>query len=816
MSLAPADDADTQSGVPYIDENGTTQFKDNVTIVDHLSQITLDSGWYLFTGTLIPDIQYAVPITINGDVHIILADYCVTILGGPIDVTAPNSLTIYAQSTDIERIGSLTVYSRLYNACIGSLSICGDITINGGYITTANAHMNAGIGSGSGYSGGSVTINGGIVYARGGAYGAGIGGGAGTYLDRITINGGTVTAIGGSGNSGAAGIGGGYGVQESGGTITITGGTIKAFGGSSSAGIGSAGNQSFCGTITISGGDVEATGGHYGNSSGAGIGGGSCIYNWLSVVYGGDSGDILIYGENTKVTAKSGDGISPDIGAGTDGLGHYGQTDNILVMLSEGNLLGTAGKIGNTVKFTANPASANAVEAELPAPFNMTIDLLTGLGTGAEAKMMSAFTTTGSADDFVFGLNGYDNSPIVKTGGELMTSGASVDFMRPHYTVTITIVGSGSVEVSDGTGSYGTLSSSGEVYVPTNVADVVLTAAPSVRGTVEWSGEAFGTNLQYNLIMGSDRSVTAIFGPAAQADLNITATSDSGSVISPRGAVAVQAGTDKTFDFYAKSGYVITSVKIDGVPLFNGKVSSGQYTFFGVLADHSISVTSVAEKVAPPGTLGVPDVPGKSEYIITATSDKGATISPNGTFNVLGGTDMTFRFTAGAGNVITSVLIDGDQLFNGNVNSGQYTFYNVQSDHIITIASAVATRSDSSDVDSGGTSGIGLLAIGLLILLIIAALLALFLLRIRSGLFISVANNGEVISGVGVTYSVEKGGKIRGGTVYTNSKGKCRVRAKRDSVVTITAAVKDGRTVSGLPIVVAMENRKEYLELSLM
>jgi hypothetical protein len=128
-----------------------------------------------------------------------------------------------------------------------------------------------------------------------------------------------------------------------------------------------------------------------------------------SGIYGDN---ILIYGENTKVTARN--GLS------------YKTEANVFIALPFGNLLKTNDEtIGNEVKFTATPASPDIVTITLPAPFEVAgpINLLTG--PTQAGITMSVITTMPTQ---TFGLTGYINSPITKTQAELQATGASVDF----------------------------------------------------------------------------------------------------------------------------------------------------------------------------------------------------------------------------------------------------------------------------------------------------------------------------------------------------------------------------------------------------
>ncbi|MDR2710099.1 MAG: putative Ig domain-containing protein [Burkholderiales bacterium] len=392
------------------------------------------------------------------------------------------------------------------NTSAGADNSGGNITINGGDITaTGGSGIGGGGGGATGGSyanndGGVITINGGTIHATSvnNCGGAGIGGGGyDCYACGYGGTGGTITITGGTiiaettGNGAGAGIGGG-GVGNSGngdgggGNITITGGDITATvsGANSGAGIGGGGNGDG-GNITISGGTITATGAV--NIGAAGIGGGlngaggniiisggtvSAIGNGSAAGIGGGgrngttatasaSGNILIYGENTVVTAKHGTiagTIAQDIGAGSLGA-TLGAVGSIFIAIPQGNLTlsGTPGITVNPVPFTATPASADVVTVTLLSPFDAdpfsaggVYDLMTGLGTaGVGDKTFSVYTSPALATETItFGLNGYDvnpdpvtGDPAVITGAYLLTSTAHIDFSIADYELTLSQTG---------------------------------------------------------------------------------------------------------------------------------------------------------------------------------------------------------------------------------------------------------------------------------------------------------------------------------------------------------------------------------------
>lgn len=139
------------------------------------------------------------------------------------------------------------------------------LTINGPGSLEVHAGIQcAGIGGNNGWSdtvgghGGIITIQSGDIKAYGGNYGAGIGGGSGgSGGNRITISGGTVYA---QGAHDSTGIGGGsnYDGKFTGGTIKITGGVVTAAGGAYANSLGGSSGSRGKGDVIIDGGIVNA------------------------------------------------------------------------------------------------------------------------------------------------------------------------------------------------------------------------------------------------------------------------------------------------------------------------------------------------------------------------------------------------------------------------------------------------------------------------------------------------------------------------------------------------------------------------------
>ena len=436
-------------------------------------------------------------------------DVTITLRGASItDLGSTQSALLLNTGANVKLIladGSTNTLTAWNNAGIqttgATLTIEGDAAGTG--VLNANGSGNgAGIGGTTSGDGGTITINGGTINAKAtGSYGAGIGGGQLGAGGTITINDGIVNATGffGAGIGGGANSGAGQ-TGSSGGTITITGGTITATNTSCGAGIGG-GWGGPGGDITISGGIVTAIGGganHASWGSGAGIGGGG-RYN-ASAATEGAGGNILIYGENTKVTAKAGHAAAQDIGAGVSPDSTLAAQGNVFVALSQGHLLGRNDlEIGNPVSLTAIPATAaGIVKATLPAPFNAApfaggaYELLTGLGTGANSKNLSV-TTTFTTQNLGFALNGYNVAPDPVAGDHLLAANAQVDFSKtisittqPAPTTTVTV---------------------GQI---TQSLTILASVSPSGTPEYQWYSNTTNSNVNGTLINGETGASFAI------------------------------------------------------------------------------------------------------------------------------------------------------------------------------------------------------------------------------------------------------------------------------------------------------------------
>lgn len=234
----------------------------------------------------------------------------------------------------------------------------------------------------------------------------------------------------------------------------------------------------------------------------------------------------------------------------------------------------------------------------------------------------------------------------------------------------------------------------------------------------------------YSSSAESDYSNEVTF--AAVATHTITTSAGQGGSISPSGAVTVSDGGSQAFTISPNDGYTVSDVFVDGVS--QGPVTA--YTFSNITTDHTVQVTfapitytltvstggtgsgtvtsSPSGSSFPSGTvvtLAASPASGStfsgwsgacsgtsttcavamtadlstvasfaaSAFTITASANRGGSISPKGTTTVHSGDSQTYSITPAFGYSISDVKVDGVSV--GKVTS--YTFSNITASHQI-------------------------------------------------------------------------------------------------------------------------------------
>ena len=247
-------------------------------------------------------------------------------------------------------------------------------------------------------------------------------------------------------------------------------------------------------------------------------------------------------------------------------------------------------------------------------------------------------TITGGAPD---GTTQQYTAPILVTGtvGQSITTTIKAiavqngmqDSSVETFTYTIKIpVAKYTVTVTNGSGT-------GQ-YAQGETVTITAGAAPSGQQFKEWevvSGTitlASSTSETTTFTMPSEAvSVKANYEAIPVTGYTITATAGANGSITPSGAVGVVAGGSQTFTISPSSGYVIDTLKVDGLEV----TAATSYTFSDVNANHAIEVSFKQESQTP-------DVPG-----VTAPS---ITTQP-GNATVKAGETATFTIAASGDNL---------------------------------------------------------------------------------------------------------------------------------------------------------------------
>ncbi len=141
-------------------------------------------------------------------------------------------------------------------------------------------------------------------------------------------------------------------------------------------------------------------------------------------------------------------------------------------------------------------------------------------------------------------------------------------------------------------------------------------------------------------------------------DYTITATAGANGSISPAGAVRVMAGDSRTFAISVDSGYVIDTLKVDGVAV---TANGNSYTFGSVNADHTIEVTFKQEAGS---AVAVYQILNGADSSWTSGSSAGLTIRGDGAFSKFTGVKVDgnlldrSNYTAEEGSTIITLKAD--------------------------------------------------------------------------------------------------------------------------------------------------------------
>ena len=278
---------------------------------------------------------------------------------------------------------------------------------------------------------------------------------------------------------------------------------------------------------------------------------------------------------------------------------------------------------------TANPTAGTYTE-------NQSVTLTSSTG-GATIY----YTTDGSEPTITGGVTGGTTqqytAPILVTGtlGQSITTTIKAiavqngmqDSSVETFTYTIQIpVAKYTVTVTNGSGT-------GQ-YAQGETVTITAGAAPSGQQFKEWevvSGTitlASSTSETTTFTMPAEAvSVKANYEAIPVTGYTITATAGANGSITPSGAVGVAAGGSQTFTISPSSGYVIDTLKVDGLEV----TATTSYTFSDVKANHTIEVTFKQESQTPDVTApSITTQPGNAT--VKAGETATFTIAASGTY----------------------------------------------------------------------------------------------------------------------------------------------------------------------------------------
>ncbi|MGN0398493.1 MAG: DUF6273 domain-containing protein [Blautia sp.] len=308
--------------------------------------------------------------------------------------------------------------------------------------------------------------------------------------------------------------------------------------------------------------------------------------------------------------------------------------DNDMTIAGNGNV----SRSGDTVTVPYTISGTNSGSATQVSVLILDKEYTAGNTNGAtvlayEKLAVDSFSVTGTGTftlpaellDKTCGTDYYAYIIAEDVNGEKETDYAStpvsITVPASKYTVTVTN-GSGSGQYAQG-----------------ETVTITASAAPSGQQFKEWeivSGNitlASSTSETTSFTMPAEEvSVKAIYEAVPVTEYTITATAGANGTISPNGAVRVTAGGSQTFTISPSSGYVIDSLKVDGLEV----TAATSYTFSDINANHTIEAAFKQESQTPVVTVpSITTQPGNATVKVGETA----------TFTIAAtGTDLTYQW----------------------------------------------------------------------------------------------------------------------------------------------------------------------------
>ena len=315
-------------------------------------------------------------------------------------------------------------------------------------------------------------------------------------------------------------------------------------------------------------------------------------------------------------------------------------TTTITITISAAGIVGAPTANPTAGAYTENQSVALA-SSTVGATIYYTTDgseptILSGVPSGTTKEYTAPITVTGT--------EGQSSTTTIKA---IAVQNGMQDSSVEAFTYTIQIpVPKYAVTVTNGSGT-------GQ-YAQGETVTITAGAAPSGQQFKEWevvSGTitlASSTSETTTFTMPTEAvSVKANYEAIPVTGYTITATAGANGSITPSGAVGIAAGGSQTFTISPSSGYVIDTLKVDGLEV----TATTSYTFSDVKANHTIEVTFKQESQTP-------DVTAPS--ITTQPGNATVKVGETATFTIaVNSTDLTYQWQIDRNDGNGWVNIDG-------------------------------------------------------------------------------------------------------------------------------------------------------------
>lgn len=197
-------------------------------------------------------------------------------------------------------------------------------------------------------------------------------------------------------------------------------------------------------------------------------------------------------------------------------------------------------------------------------------------------------------------------------------------------------------------------------------------------------GISVAPSSQYTFVrVTENHTIEALF---TRLQYTITATAAMGGTVTPDGIRTYDYGATQAYQASASSGYFITDVVVDGVPV---EVNSTQwsYTFTRISGNHSLHVNFA-----------------QTQYNVEVIQPQHGTITP-GSQIVRYGATPTYRITPASGYEIEHITVNGSQVpFNTDIlGAAVYTFPAVTSGQTLTATMKIKTYTVTASAGPDGS-----------------------------------------------------------------------------------------------------------------